>query len=239
MPETHIASAFDRDLEDIQANLLRMGGLVEEALKGATTALSERDPNLAQDIRAKDKAVDALDETLQAECARLIALRQPIASDLRMILSVMRIVSHLERIGDYAKNMAKRTNVVLDVPEVPGAAGSVARMSREVQHMLSDALDAFVKQDLALSREICMRDVEIDEMYVAFFRELVSFMLEDPSKITACLHFHFIGKNIERMGDHIVAIATQTIYQITGQLPEGGREKGMDSLYKPGEIEGT
>lgn len=234
MSEHHIASAFDRDLEGIQANLMRMGGLVESAIQNATKALIDRDPDLAAKVRVDDKKIDALDETIHAECARLIALRQPIASDLRTILGVMRIVANLERIGDYAKNLAKRTVVLLELPEVPGATGSISRMAREVQAMLTDALEATLKQDATLAESVRHRDVEVDEMYVAFFRELVSFMLEDPRKITACMHFHFIGKNIERMGDHAVAIANQTIYQITGQMPSEKREKGTENLYRPG-----
>ncbi len=234
MSEHHIASAFDRDLEGIQANLMRMGGLVESAIQNATKALIDRDPDLAAKVRVDDKKIDALDETIHAECARLIALRQPIASDLRTILGVMRIVANLERIGDYAKNLAKRTVVLLELPEVPGATGSISRMAREVQAMLTDALEATLKQDPKLAESVRHRDVEVDEMYVAFFRELVSFMLEDPRKITACMHFHFIGKNIERMGDHTVAIANQTIYQITGQMPSEKREKGTENLYRPG-----
>lgn len=234
MSEHHIASAFDRDLEGIQANLMRMGGLVESAIQNATKALIDRDPDLAAKVRVDDKKIDALDETIHAECARLIALRQPIASDLRTILGVMRIVANLERIGDYAKNLAKRTVVLLELPEVPGATGSISRMAREVKAMLTDALEATLKQDPTLAESVRHRDVEVDEMYVAFFRELVSFMLEDPRKITACMHFHFIGKNIERMGDHAVAIANQTIYQITGQMPSEKREKGTENLYRPG-----
>jgi phosphate transport system protein len=234
MSEHHIASAFDRDLEGIQANLMRMGGLVESAIQNATKALIDRDPDLAAKVRVDDKKIDALDETIHAECARLIALRQPIASDLRTILGVMRIVANLERIGDYAKNLAKRTVVLLELPEVPGATGSMSRMAREVQAMLTDALEATLKQDATLAESVRHRDVEVDEMYVAFFRELVSFMLEDPRKITACMHYHFIGKNIERMGDHSVAIANQTIYQITGQMPAEKREKGTENLYRPG-----
>ncbi|HSG36847.1 MAG TPA: phosphate signaling complex protein PhoU, partial [Paracoccaceae bacterium] len=234
MTEHHIASAFDRDLEGIQANLMRMGGLVESAIQKATKALVDRDPELAVKVRADDKKIDALDETIHADCARLIALRQPIASDLRTILGVMRIVANLERIGDYAKNLAKRTVVLLELPEVPGASGSISRLAREVQGMLTDALEATLKQDTALAESVRHRDVEVDEMYVAFFRELVSFMLEDPRKITACMHYHFIGKNIERMGDHAVAVANQTIYQITGQMPAERREKGTENLSRPG-----
>jgi len=234
MPEHHIASAFDRDLEEIQANLMRMGGLVESAIQRATKALIDRDPDLAAKVRADDKKIDALDEALHAECARLIALRQPIASDLRTVLGVMRIVANLERIGDYAKNLAKRTAVLLELPEVPGASGSISRMARAVQAMLSDALEATLKQDKALAESVRHRDIDVDEMYVAFFRELVSFMLEDPRKITACMHYHFIGKNIERMGDHTVAVANQVIYQVTGQMPGEAREKGTEKLYRPG-----
>ena len=225
MSEHHIASAFDRDLEGIQANLMRMGGLVESAIQSATKALIDRDPDLAAKVRVDDKKIDALDETIHAECARLIALRQPIASDLRTILGVMRIVANLERIGDYAKNLAKRTVVLLDLPEVPGASGSISRMAREVQAMLTDALEATLKQDATLAESVRHRDVEVDEMYVAFFRELVSFMLEDPRKITACMHYHFIGKNIERMGDHVTSIAEQVVYLVTGVHPDEARPK--------------
>lgn len=232
MHDQHIASAFDRDLEEIQSNLMRMGGMVEHAIQGAIKALTERDPELAQQIRAADKQIDALDETLQAECARLIALRQPIASDLRTVLSVMRIVNHLERNGDYAKNIAKRTGVLMDTPEISVAVGTITRMAREVQSMLADALDAFVRRDVKLAEAVRQRDVEVDEMYVGLFRELLTFMMEDPHTISTALHYHFIAKNIERMGDHVVAIATQTIYQITGQMPEEPREKATGSLYE-------
>jgi len=237
MNDNHIASAFDRDLEGIQAKLMRMGGMVEQAIQGATKALLDRNPDLAAEVRMADKKIDALDESLQADCARLIALRQPIASDLRTVLSVMRIVSHLERTGDYSKNMAKRTGAILDLPEVKGAAGAIARMSRQVESMLSDSLNAFVQNDAKLAEDVRQRDVEVDEMYVAIFRELITFMLEDPRTISAAMHYHFIAKNLERMGDHVVAITAQTIYHVTGELPSEPREKGTSKIYDPETIQ--
>ena len=229
--EQHIASAFDRDLEDIQANLMRMGGLVEQAIKDATRALTKHDGELADQVRGADKKVDALDEQIHSECARLIALRQPIASDLRVVLSVMKITSNLERVGDYAKNMAKRTKVVLSSHEIEGASGSIKRMSREVEKMLTDALDAYIRHDVELADDVRHRDIEVDQMYTALFREFLTFMIEDPRNITACMHYHFIAKNIERMGDHVVAIADQTIYQATGRMPEDSRPKAMSDIY--------
>ena len=227
----HITSAFDRDLEEIQAKLMRMGGMVEAGIHDATKALSERDEVQAEAVRQADKEIDALDEALHADCARLIALRQPIARDLRLVLSVMKMVMHLERIGDYAKNMAKRSKVLFNAHEVSGATGSIKRMSREVELMLSDALNAYVRQDVTLAEDVRLRDQEVDQMYVALFREFLTFMMEDPRNISSCMHYHFIAKNIERMGDHIVAIADQTIYQVTGNMPEEARPKGMSSIY--------
>ena len=233
MSQMHINSAFDRDLESIQANLMRMGGLVEQAIEHSIKALVDRDEALAEQVRHDDKKIDELDEELQAQCASLIALRQPAASDLRTILAVMRIVANLERIGDYAKNMAKRTSVLMEFPEMPGVTGSVVRMARETQKMLSDALEASLRRDADLANNIRQRDAQVDEMYVAFFREAVTFMLEDTRKITSCIHYHFIGKNIERIGDHVVSIAEQTIYQVTGQMPDEPREKRTSDLYDP------
>jgi phosphate transport system protein len=223
--DPHIASAFDRDLEAVQAMIMKMGGMVEQAISDAAQALDTHDEALAEKVRNGDRAIDALEETINTECARLIALRAPIATDLRTVLTVMKIAGSLERCGDYAKNLAKRTPVLTAMTPIPGAAGSIRRMARQVGMLLKDSLDAFVTRDVGLATEVRMRDAEVDQMYNALFREFLTFMMEDPRNISACMHLHFIAKNIERVGDHATTIAEQVIYLATGSMPEDPRPK--------------
>jgi len=226
MNDPHIASAFDRDLQDIQAQIMKMGGLVEMAILDAADALASRDQEKAEEVRAKDKAVDLLEEQINDDAAQLIALRAPTAIDLRLVLSVLKISANLERIGDYAKNMAKRTSVLAQLPVIEEAHVSLRRMAREVQLMLKDALDAYIQRDATLAMDVIDRDRDIDQLYNALFREFLTFMLEDPRNISACMHLHFIAKNTERMGDHVTAIAEQVVYLVTGEKPEDARDKG-------------
>jgi phosphate transport system protein len=225
MGELHIASAFDRDLESIQALVMRMGGMVEAAILDAAQALDTGDIDLAEKVRAGDRAIDLLEEKINEEAARLIALRAPTASDLRVVLSVMKIAASLERVGDYAKNLAKRANVLGGLARIDGAGGSLRRMARAVEAMLRDALDAYNGRRLDLAEDVRRRDQEIDQMYNALFREFLTHMMEDPRNITACMHLHFIAKNVERMGDHATTIAEQVIYLVTGVMPDENRPK--------------
>jgi phosphate transport system protein len=233
MSNEHIARAFDRDLEAVQAMIMRMGGLVETALADAYRALETQDEVLADQVRANDAAIDALEDQVNAECARLIALRAPMGTDLRMVLSVMKIASNLERCGDYAKNLAKRVKVLVGLAPIPGAAGSLRRMGKAVGLLLKDALDAFIARDAGLAADVRQRDHEIDQMYNALFRELLTHMLEDSRTITPAMQFHFIAKNIERVGDHATTIAEQVIYMITGSLPGEARPK-VDAVTASG-----
>ncbi|TNF19959.1 MAG: phosphate signaling complex protein PhoU [Rhodobacteraceae bacterium] len=221
----HIASAFDRDLDALQAQIMKMGGLVEQAIRDAMQALDTRDEELSEAVRAGDKVIDALDETLHQDAARMIALRAPTAIDLRVILSVMKIASDLERIGDLAKNLAKRNSVLMQLTVIDGATAALRRMAREVELMLKDALDAYIQRDAGLARDVIARDRDVDRMYNATFREFLTFMMEDPRNITACMHLHFIAKNIERMGDHVTSVAEQLVFLVDGAMPEA-REKG-------------
>lgn len=225
MNDGHIASAFDRDLEDIQAQIMKMGGLVEQAINHAAQSLDTRDEELAETVRAQDKAIDALEEQVNEATARMIALRAPTAIDLRLALSVLKISGNLERIGDYAKNMAKRTTVLTQMPAVNGSTSALRRMSREVEHMLKDALDAYIRRDADLAMSVVARDHDVDQMYNALFREFLTFMMEDPRNITPCMHLHFIAKNTERMGDHVTSIAEQVVYLVTGGMPDAPRAK--------------
>ncbi|MEM9578764.1 MAG: phosphate signaling complex protein PhoU [Pseudomonadota bacterium] len=223
--DQHIASVFDRDLEAIQAQIMKMGGMVEAAIRESSKSLETRDEELAETVREGDKAIDALEEMINEEAARVIALRAPIARDLRLILSVIKISANLERIGDYAKNMAKRTGVLAQMAPVNDSAAALRRMAREVECMLKDALDAYVQRDDELAMDVIARDKEVDQMYNALFREFLTFMMEDPRNITACMHLHFIAKNIERMGDHVTSIAEQVVYLVTGEHPDEPRPK--------------
>jgi phosphate transport system protein len=225
MNTTHIASAFDRDLEGIQALVMRMGGLVEAAILDAAEALETRDDDLAMKVRQGDKAIDALEEQINAECARVIAMRAPTASDLRTVLTVMKIAANLERCGDYAKNLAKRSSVLAQMSPLPGAAGSVRRMAKAVQLQLKEALDAYIARDPTMAADVRQRDQDVDQMYNGLFRELLTHMMEDPRNITAAMHLHFIAKNIERVGDHATAVAEQVIYLVTGEMPTDARPK--------------
>lgn len=234
MNEQHIASAFDRDLETIQAILMKIGGMVETAIIDSAKSLEERDVELAEQIRENDKAIDALEEHLNEEAAKVIALRAPTAGDLRTVLTVIKISANLERCGDYAKNLAKRTSVLAEALTIGGSVSAIRRMSREVQMMLKDALDAYVHRDEGLAMQVILRDEDVDQMYTALFRELLTHMMEDPRSITPCMHLHFIAKNIERMGDHVTSIAEQVIYLVTGHMPDDARPKGDKTSFMTG-----
>ena len=223
--QNHIASAFDRDIEAIQAHIMKMGGLVEQMLLDSANALVDRDEELAETVVASDKRVDALEIQIQEEVTRLIALRAPTAIDLRLVLSALSMSNSLERIGDYAKNLGKRTRFLVSLAPIENAAGSLRRMSRATARMLGDVLDAYLRGDVELAEAIRQRDEEIDQMYNALFREFLTHMMEDPRNITPCMHLHFIAKNIERAGDHITTIAEGIIYHHTGEMPDDDRPK--------------
>ncbi|MBD3663250.1 phosphate signaling complex protein PhoU [Sulfitobacter aestuariivivens] len=225
MSDQHIASAFDRDLEGVQAQIMKMGGLVEDAIRLSAQSLETRDADLAEKVRTADKSIDALEQLINEQAARVIALRAPTAIDLRLVLSVIKISANLERIGDYAKNMAKRTHVLSQIPPVNDSAGAIRRMARSVEAMLKDALDAYIQRDADLAMDVIARDEDVDQMYNALFRQFLTYMMEDQGNITACMHLHFIAKNTERMGDHVTSIAEQTVYLVTGEHPEEDRPK--------------
>ena len=197
-------------------------------------ALESRDDTLAQQVRSADEVIDQLEETINEHAARIIALRAPTAIDLRLILSVIKISSNLERIGYYAKNMAKRTQLLSQTAPISDSVGTLRRMTRTVEGMLKDALDAYIQRDAALATDVIARDVDVDQMYNALFRELLTFMMEDPRNITACLHLHFISKNTERMGDHVTSIAEQVVYLTTGTKPDEARPKADETSTKKG-----
>ncbi|MBZ0128293.1 MAG: phosphate signaling complex protein PhoU [Rhodobacteraceae bacterium] len=224
-PESHITPNLNRDLESVQIMIARMGGLVEAAIMDAARSLETHDDELANAVLKGDRSIDALEEQINAETARLIALHAPAAADLRTALTAIKIAAALERCGDYAKNLAKRSTVLSKMPAVGNSAGLIRRMARAVQQQLKNVLDAYVKGDADLAERVRQTDHDIDQMYNSLFREFLAHMMEDPRNISTCLHLHFIAKNIERMGDHASGIAEQVIYLTTGTLPVDDRPK--------------
>jgi len=230
----HTLKRFDEELERLNATISEMGGLTESQLAQALLALRDRDTEAAERVIIEDPRIDALDLAVQEQTVRLLALRQPMAVDLRVILSSIKIAAALERIADYAKNTAKRT-LVLSQSTPPGSAViGIERLGRLVRTALKDVLDAFAHEDLAKARDVWQRDEEIDQVYTGLFRELLTYMMEDPRTITACTHLLFMAKNIERAGDHVTNIAELVSFRTTGHGFDEARPKGSASLYAAG-----
>ena len=231
MNSEHIVKSFDEELQQLNAVVLRMGGVAEAQLAGSIDALVRRDTALAEKVVEGDEAVDQMDLELDENAVRTLALRQPMANDLREVISALKISSDLERIGDYAKNIAKRT-IALNQLAHHEAARSIPRMAKLVQAIIKDVLDAYANHDSGRAMDVWHRDEEVDEMYTALFRELLTYMMEDPRNITPCTHLLFVAKNIERIGDHATNIAETTYYLATGERIEGGRPKSDTTSFQ-------
>lgn len=221
MKHEHTTSVFDEDIAALQNKVLAMGGLVETAIDNAARALESRDEELAGQVIEGDGAIDTLEDEVNQMVLRFIALRQPAAGDLRVVLTMIRVAADLERLGDYAKNLAKRVSVLSRSETIDGASTSLRRQGRAVRTMLRDALTALARSDVKLAREVIDRDVEVDQMNNAMFREYLTHMMEDPRSITICMHLLFIAKNLERMGDHVTEICEQVIYLVTAERLSG------------------
>lgn len=223
----HIVTAFDQDLRGISARISEMGGLAEEQLGHAIEALRERDSELAQEIIRVDKRLDAMEMRLEQSAIEVMALRQPMADDLREVVAALKISSTLERIGDLAKNIAKRT-LLLNQDEPIRVMNSVVRLGKQTQTLMTEALDAYTARDTALSVAVWKRDVEIDEMHNSIFRELTTYMMEDPRTIGLCSQLLFVVKNFERIGDHTTFIAEMTYFVVEGKPLGDDRPKSND-----------
>lgn len=238
MSDSHIVSSFDEELDGLRSAISRMGGLVEAQLSNAIQAIAKRDDALAAHCVAADKEIDDLEDHVEALTLRMLALRQPVAHDLRQILSALKTSHDLERMGDYATNVAKRASALSQLPEV-GPINGIARMGRLTHRIITDVLDAYTQRDVERAMVAWERDEEIDQMYTSLFRELLTYMMEDPRNITACAHLLFVAKNIERIGDHATNIAEAVYFEETGRRLEGNRPKGDNSSFavvKPGEL---
>jgi phosphate transport system protein len=206
----HIVKSFDEELQRLRQTVAQMGGLVEAQLQAAVDALVKRDAEAAAKVVRDDARIDDLEQQLGNLVIRLLALRQPMAVDLRQIVSALKISSDLERIGDYA---------------------AIPRMARLVQQIIKDVLDSYVEQDAAKAIAAWQRDEEVDEMYTSLFRELLTYMMEDQRNIGPSIHLLFIAKNIERMGDHATNVAEDVHFLVHGRPLDQARPKGDQTSF--------
>ncbi|WP_439816138.1 phosphate signaling complex protein PhoU [Zavarzinia sp. CC-PAN008] len=226
--QRHIVKSFDEELKQLNSRLLRMGGVAEAQLAAAIQAVAKRDVALADRTIAADAQVDTFQQEIDEQVTRLLALRQPMAIDLRAVIGALRLAGDIERIADYASNIAKRSKVLAQsAPMRP--TNAVPRMGGLAQGMIKDVLDAAGTQDVEKAISVWMRDGELDELYNSFFRELLTYMMEDPRNITPCTHLLFIAKNIERIGDHATNMAEVIHYTVTGTRLTAERPKGDDT----------
>ena len=230
MPTEHIVRSYDEDLRRLRDMTARMGGLAERQVADATRALVRRDTELATEVVQRDSQIDALEREIEAFCVRLLALRQPMAQDLRVIVAAMKASNDLERVGDYARNAAKRAIVLASLPSI-GSLNGFERMAHMVQENLKAAMDAFVANDADAARRVWEADEPVDAIYNGIFRELLTFMMEDPRNISAATHMLFIAKNLERIGDHTTNIAERIYYAVRGDTLAEDRPKADDSAY--------
>ncbi len=222
----HTTKAFDSDLQEITRKVAEMGGLVERQISDAVQALAERDLELGERVLTTDPAIDALLREIEEKAILTIARRQPMAIDLREIVGAMRVANDLERVGDYAKHIGKRV-VALDGDFYPQKLiRGVEHMAELVLSQLKQVLDAYASRDLQSAMEVWKGDEEVDAMCTSLFRELLTYMMEDPRDITFCMHLMFCAKDIERMGDHATNIAETVYYMVEGRPITDQRPKG-------------
>jgi phosphate transport system protein len=208
---------FHEELEALKQTLLAMGGLVEDQIHRAMRALLERDDVIAQDVIERDRQVNAYDVEVDEQCVNLLALHQPAASDLRFITTAMKIVTDLERIGDQAVNIAQRALELNREPQLKPYI-DLPRMADRAQRMVKESLDAFVAGDTALARRVCAEDAEVDALKEQIFRELLTFMMEDPRTVSRAIRVILISRFMERVADHATNIAEMVIYLVEGKM---------------------
>jgi phosphate transport system protein len=232
MPEIaeHIVKSFEQELKRLRALITDMGGMVESQVAQACRAVIDKDAAAASRAVEADPKVDALEREVDQFVIRLLALRQPVAQDLRLVVASLKITGDLERIGDYAANVAKRS-LVLNEFSLPYTLTGLAHMSRLVQENLKCVIDAIGEGDTAKALQVWRSDEVIDEIYNALFRELITYMMEDPRKIGPSTHLLFVAKNFERIGDHATNIAETVYYAVTGEPLADARPKGDTSAY--------
>ena len=228
MAAEHIIKSYDEELGRLSKMIVEMGGLAESQLAAASEVVMQRDSDRAIRVVEGDAQVDQLERDLDNLAIRLLALRQPMARDLREIVAALKIASDLERICDYAANVAKRSIALAQTPPIQPVQ-SLPRMTRLALLLVKDVIDAYVARDADKAYAVWVRDEELDEMYASLFRVLLTYMMEDPRNIGPCTHLLFIAKNIERIGDHATNIAENVYYLVHGTPLEEARPKGDKS----------
>ena len=226
----HLVRSFDQELARLRGMLTEMGGIVENQIALATRAIMQGDNEAASAAVEADPRVDALDREAEQFAIRMIALRQPKADDLRHIVGSLKIAAELERVGDYAANVAKRS-MVLNQYRLPFSLSGIGHLAQLVAQNLKIIVDAVTADDVAKARQVWLSDQPIDDLYNTIFRELLTYMMEDPRSITPCAHLLFIAKNLERMGDHATNIAEILHYAVTGEMLPVSRPKSDNSAY--------
>src|SRR6202140_4586450 len=226
MNDQHTAKAFDSDLQDLGRAVAEMGGLAEKQIADSVNALAKRDTALAQRITAADTNIDALQREIEEKAILTIARRQPMAVDLREIVGALRVSNDLERIGDLAKNIAKRVGGLDGDFQPQQVMRGVEHMTDLVLAQIKEVLDSFAHRDAVKALAVWRGDEEIDAVNNSLFRELLTYMMEDPRNISYCIHLLFCAKNIERMGDHATNIAERVYYMVEGRTLPDARPKG-------------
>jgi len=233
----HTVRAFDTDLEGLRRRISEMGGIAEKMLADAITALVRGDTALAQAVIAIDPRLDALQRAIEERAILTLVRRQPMAIDLRETVSAIRISGDLERIGDLAKNIAKRVLAISGRFQPQKIVAGVQHMSDLCEAQLKDVLDAYAQKQDEAAMDVWRRDGAIDALYTSLFRELLTYMMEDPRNIAFCTHLLFAAKNIERIGDHTTNIAETVHYLVTGENVVAERPKNDRSSFEPVEAE--
>ena len=228
MAAEHIMKSYDEELSRLSKTIVEMGGLAESQLAAAIEAVAKRDSELADRVVEGDARVDELERESDNLAIRILALRQPMARDLREIFAALKIGSDLERICDYAANVAKRSIALAQTPPIQPVY-ALPRMGALALALVKDVIDAYVERDADKALDVWRRDEELDEMYSSLFREFLTYMMEDPRNIGACTHLLFMAKNIERIGDHATNIAERLYYLVHGQALTEMRPKGDKS----------
>lgn len=229
----HTVRSFDADLEKLDRHISEMGGIAEKMLADAMDALATMDVELAQKVIATDARVDALHRTVEELAVLVLARRQPVAVDLRDVIGVIRIAGDVERIGDLAKNIAKRAAKIAGESRIPRAVIGLKSMQELAAVQFNDVLDAYAQRDVERAKAVWHRDAELDALEDSVFRDLLTFMMEDPRNITFCTHLLFCSKNLERVGDHTTNIAETIYYIVTGESLPADRPRSMDSSALP------
>ena len=229
MTGQHIVSAFDKDLTDLNHMVSRLGGLAERQLDAAVQALETRNTDNIDAIIAADKELDALEFELNERAIEVMARRSPMAKDLRHIVVALRVAANLERIGDYAKNIAKRSRVIIEQEVNIGDSVSVLRMSELVQQMINKVLDAYTTGDADLAMEVWESDMDVDQLHTSLFREILQQISQDPAHVSSSSQLLFVAKNIERIGDYATGIAEQIYFVKHGVMPDDERPKADNS----------